>query len=312
MNQDRRATGRQYSDWDTVAILSHPRADSINQGFHRRNQMSEATQTATEQPPIPEQSTAPALYPLDQQEIEVEIKAGKFTLGHKLMRPALAQLIERESQSTYETESVSDSEERISADDEVANVRLWDAVASAVKGYRLGKSDSTPLSDWRTVTDEIRAAIPAAHKATAIRAMYQFSCEVEKDEDEGFTLGAENWTVKQTFGDVDDPKYVVRHLLRAPSEAARREFKRKASDVRFTKGARKMRTKVVTHLKAHVELYDLLLTELQGVVFDGQTWETFTAKTKDQMGAMVRAIDPIWKRQVIDALMRSFEAGLSD
>ena len=55
-------------------------------------------------------------------------------------------------------------------------------------------------------------------------------------------------------------------------------------------------TKVVTHLKAYVELYDALLVALDGVSFNGQSWQTFTAKTAEEMGAMVRAVDPIWKR----------------
>ena len=59
-----------------------------------------------------------------------------------------------------------------------------------------------------------------------------------------------------------------------------------------------MKTKVVTHLKAHVELYDSLLVDVDGVSTGGAKADTL--------------IDPIWKRAVIDALMRNFEAGLSD
>lgn len=259
-----------------------------------------------------DEMSAPKLYPLDKTEFEVEITAGKHVVSHRLTKPTLEQLMDRESRSHYETEAVSNDEERVNADDEQANARLWDAIAKEVRGYRLNKADSAPLSNWRPITDELRAAIPASHKAAAVRGLYQFVCEVDKDDDEGFTLAAENWTIKQSFGDADFPDYVVRHILRTPTETERREFKRKSSDVRFSKGARKLKTKVITHLKAHVEFYDLLLTRLDGVSMDGATWETFTAKTKADMGLMVRTVDSIWKRSVIDCLMKEFEAGLSD
>lgn len=249
-----------------------------------------------------DEMSAPKLYPLDKTEFEVEITAGKHVVSHKLNKPTIAQLMERESQSHYETEAISNEEERVNADDETANARLWDAIATGVKGYRVNKADGSPVGDWRPLTDELKRAIPATHKAAAVRGLYQFVCEVDKDDEDGFTLAAENWTIKQSFGDADFPDYVVSHILRTPTENERREFKRKSSDVRFSKGARKLRTKVVTHLKAHVELYDSLMTELSGTTSDGGG---------DQL-VKLNAIDPIWKRSVIDCLMKEFEAGLSD
>lgn len=260
------------------------------------------------QPP-PTIST-PKLYPLDQTEFEIEIVAGKHILSHKLGKPTLTQLMERESQSHYETEAISNEEERVSADDEMANARLWDAIATGVKGYRVNKADGSPVGDWRPLTDELKRAIPATHKAAAVRGMYQFTCETETGgDDEGFTLAAEDWTIKQTFGDADFPDYVVRHILRTPTENERREFKRKSSDVRFSKGQRKLKTKVVTHLKAHVELYDLLTTDIQGATWDSGSATNHQVKM-DKVD--LKIIDPIWKRSVIDCLMREFEAGLSD
>jgi hypothetical protein len=267
-----------------------------------------------ETPPI---TQTEKLYPLDQAEFEVAVVTPQGTLYHKLRKPTLGELIEREERSSYETESVNDSEERVSADDEAANVRLWNQIVVDVKGYRMRGEKASASIEWRgeslhDLSNDLKAAIPAAHKSVAVRGLYQFTCEVEKDEGEGFLLGAETWTVKQVFGNLDFPDYIIRHILRTPTEQERREFKRKSSDVRFSKGSRKMKTKVVTHLKAHVELYDALLTQFDGLTLDGQTWETFTAKDFAQTGAMVRAIDPIWKRNVIDALMKTFEASVSD
>jgi len=255
--------------------------------------MTEAVQTAK----APTETTP--LYPLDQKEIEVAIVAGKQTLGHKLTRPTLAQLVEREGQIHYESESISDSEERINSDDEPANARLWDACVVSVRGYRLGKADTHPVEMWREMTPELKAAIPSAHKAAAIRGLYQSACEIERDEEDGFTLGADEWTIKQVFGDPDAPQFVIRHILRTPAESERREFKRRAAQISFSKGSRKQKTRVTTNLKAHVELYDGLLTGLDGT----NNQDAHAAKA---------AIDPIWKRQVIDTLMKSFEAATQD
>lgn len=252
--------------------------------------MNEATGIATAQrePSIP-------LYPLDQAEIEVRITAGNKTLCHKLRKPTLAQLMEREAQIRYESEAISNEEERINSDDEAANARLWDALAASVKGYRLGKTDTQPVDAWRNVDEALKTAIPAAHKSTAVRSMYAFVCEVERDEDEGFTLGDAEWTVRQVFGDVDNPAYIVRHILRTPTESERRAFRQKSAQVSFTKGSRKQKTRIATNLKAYVELYDALTLGLDGVTGGGSD-----------------SLDPLWKRAAIDCLMRSFDASLSD
>lgn len=237
-------------------------------------------------------------YPLDQKEIEVAIVAGKQKLFHKLLRPTLAQLIERENQTSYQSESISDDEEQIVSDDEGANARLYDQIVTGAKGYLMPGQPRQASEEWRSKDDAWVKLIPSAHKSLAVRSMYRFTCEIERDaiEEEGFLLGETLWTVKQTFGDPDAPAYVVRHHLRTPDEKARREFKGKASRVSFSKGTRKQRTRIATNLKAYVELYDGLYSGIDGV--SGST--------------SLPNIDAIWKRQVVDCLMREFDAQLSD
>lgn len=254
--------------------------------------------TATEAAKAP-LTDSPKLYPLDQQEFEIEITAGKHKLFHKLRRPSEAELLQRESETAYETEAINDTEEKVNADDEAANARLWDKIAIEIKGYRKAGEPVTAADIWTPVADDWRAMIPASHKATAIRSLYQFTCELEQADDDGFVVGAETFTVKQTFGSADFPDYVVRHILKAPTESQRHEFRRKSADVRFTKGAKRMRTKVVTHLRAHIELYDALLTGLDGT-------------NNEYPSPAAPKIDPIWKRSVIDALMRHFEASVGN
>ena len=259
-----------------------------------------------------------ALYPLDRAEFTIEIKAGKHTLRHKLRKPTLSELIERENDSFYETEAVSDSEEKVNAEDEAANGRLWNKIAVSVQGYKLHRDDPTPQDAFVAVSDQYRAAIPASHKATAVRGLYQFTTEIETTGDEdGFVLSGDTWTIKQTIGGADDPAYIIRHILNTPTEAQRREFRRKASDVRFSKGSKRIKTKVVTHLRAHVELYDALMQGVEGVtVENGAHFNAMESgsniKPTIRHDALKGLIDPIWKRSVIDTLMREFEAGLSD
>lgn len=272
--------------------------------------MSEALSPVEEV--IRRQSEIPA-YPLDQQEITVNIKAGGQVLSHKLTRPTLAQLIEREERTPIQSVSVSDTEEAIAgdSDDETANAKLWDEIATEVKGYRLASEPAEAVNNWRT-TAELKKYIPPSHKSGAVRAMYQSSVEMEKDEGEGFTLGEQEWTIKQTFGDPDFPAYLIRHVLRTPTEGERREFKRKATEVRFGKGSRKQTTKVLTKLKAYVEMYDLLIVSISGATMNGQTWESYHAPNVAGLGGFVAAVDPVFKRQIVDCLMKEFDARVSD
>jgi hypothetical protein len=235
-------------------------------------------------------------YPLDQNEFEVAIQISdrNLTLRHKLRKPTLAELIERDQQTPYETEEVSSGEDRLTIDDEAANARLWDRIAVAVKGYRAIDMDP---GEWTKITPQIAGLIPPGHKSPAIRGLYQTNFELEQEEGEGFALEAVSYTVKQTFGD-----YVIRHVFRAPTEAERRDFRRRANETRFARGSRKIRTKVLTNLKAYVELYDKLFQWLDGVeIADNAT-----------VAERCRLVDPVWKRGAVDCLMRSFEASLSD
>lgn len=258
------------------------------------------------------QSATPA-YPLDQTEITVNIKAGGKVLSHKLKRPTLAQLIEREDRISVQSQAVSDTEEAIigDSDDEVANAKLWDEIAVEVKGYRMANEPVDVVNNWRT-TAELKKYIPAAHKSGAIRAMYQSTVELEKDDTEGFTLGAQEWTIRQTFGDPDFPAFLIRHRLRTPTENDRREFKRKATEVRFGRGSRRQTTKVLTRLKAYVDMYDLLVVGIAGATMNDQTWESYSAPNVAGLGGFIAAVDPIFKRQVVDCLMKEFDARVSD
>ena len=256
----------------------------------------------------PGSASVPA-FPLDQPHYEITITSRGQSLGHRLQKPTDAQLYDRESQLAVVSESVSDSEEAVRGgdDDEIANARLWDVTATHVKGYRLPGEPKEAAQDWREVTDDLRLLIPAAHKSTAFRGMYQSAATVEENTEEGFLLGSSEWVIRQVYGHPDDPLFVVRHTLRAPTEKERREYRQKATEIRFGKGQRKQTTKVLAKLKPNVELYDALFVSIDGATVNGHSFVD-----NSQRRSFLELIDPISKRQVITVFLKAFEAQLQD
>jgi len=232
-------------------------------------------------------------YAFDAEFIEVDFNArpnaeNPSIVSHRLRKPTLEELNERESLIKNELVEINSREDEFQADDEVANSRLWDKICVAVKGYK-------DAAEWRDVTDADRAAMRSGHKRTAILALYAGWCEIEGDED-GVSIGADTWTVVQNIGTKRDaPNFVVRHILREPTEAERIKFKRSASSTSYVKGAKKNQVRVRTNLRAYVELYDALIDHVEGA--------TTTP---------IAVIDPIWKRQVIQCLVANLEAQISD
>jgi hypothetical protein len=246
------------------------------------------------------------LYEFDAEFINVGFNANPTAenphiVYHKLRKPTLAELIEREGQIKYELVEISAREDELQADDEIANARLWDKIAVSVKGYR-------GADDWRELTDEDKAAMRAGHKTAAIRTMYAGACEIEGGDDP-ISIGADVWTVKQAIGvQKDAPDFVVQHILREPTEAERVKFKGAASSTSYVKGAKKSRVRVRTNLKAYVELYDALINLTIGGTVGGSEF----GHTPKDKAAFLAAIDPVWKRQIIHCLMSALEAQLSD
>src|SRR5262245_45648394 len=121
------------------------------------------------------------LYAFDADSFEVAFNARPTSenpaiVYHRLRKPGLAELIEREGQINYWRVEISHREDEIRIDDETANARLWDKIVLAVKGYSRD-------GDWRELTAEEKAAMKHGHKVTAIRALYSGSCQIEGDEE---------------------------------------------------------------------------------------------------------------------------------
>lgn len=239
----------------------------------------------------------PARYDFTKSEFQVSLSLKlnpekSITVVHNLRRPAIGELIERENQSIAEVEEVFSGEDTYHNDNDQANSRLWDKCALSVSGYRVG---GKLASETVTVSPEIAAKIPMAHKSTAISGLYAAKCEVERAEDEGFNLDGDTYTIRQEIGASETPDFVIRHELRQPTESELRDYNRRASTATQVTGSRKRKIRVRTNLKADVELYDKLAVSIAGCTPPDP-----------------RACDPIFKRQVVQTLLSSLTASLSD
>lgn len=246
-------------------------------------------------------ATPASLYPLDQSETEVQLfytreitEDGKVidTITHRLRRPTLPELLERESQSVAEVEEVAPNEDAWHEDSQAANAKLWDKVCLGVKGYRLG---GQLVTEMLPMTPKLAAIMPTAHKATAIAGLYVAKCTVEGSVDEGFNLDGDTYTIRQELGAGETPQYVILHTLKQPTEGELREYNRRANTATSVTGSRKRKIRVRTNLKADVELYDKLATAITG------------ATPGDP-----RMVDPIFKRQVVQTLIAKLNVSLSD
>lgn len=239
------------------------------------------------------------LYAYDATEFQVEFNAkptapAPVLVAHKLRKPTLAELIEREKQSAYEMIEVSSREDELRVEDEAANCRLWDKLVVAVKGY-------DGQHDWRPLTDEEKAKMRPGHKSTAIKGLYLGECAIE-DDGAGISLGEQTWTVVQTIAGA----YTIRHTLREPTEAERVRFKRTAASTQNVKGTKRAHVRVVGNLGAYVELFDALWQGCEGATVGEHPF------SPERRADFLAAIDPVWKRQIVSTLTGALEAALQD
>lgn len=244
------------------------------------------------------------LYAFDAEYFEVPINVlpnadTPQIVYHRLRKPTLQELNEREDRIVYKLVGASSREEEIVSSEETANVRLWDAIILKVMGYRDAK-------DWRELTEEEKTAMRAGHKSTAIRTLYAGYCEIEGAED-GITIGADTWTIKHEIGlSRDNPDFVVKHILREPTEAERLKYNQTSTRTIVVKGAKRPQRHLQTKLKPPADLYDALVEDIQGATVNGSEYRDGNRKD------FLAAVDPIWKRLVILILMNTLEAQISD
>jgi hypothetical protein len=261
--------------------------------------MTEAVETIVEAQP-----ETPALYPFDLEFIAVSFNARPNAetpkiVYHKLRKPTLQQLKDRELQIKNELVSISAREDEDRTDETVANANLWRKLIVAVKGYK-------DAADWRELSDLEKDEMKPGHKSRAINQMYMGSCVVEAGEDDEVSIGAEVWTIRQEIGAMREPDFVIRHLLREPNENEWVKFKGTAARMSYVRGAKRPRRKFNTSLQSYCDLYDATLLSIDGATVGGRI---FTPETRK---AFLAQIDPIWKRKIVETFVDTLEGQSSD
>lgn len=250
----------------------------------------------------PSEETPP--YPFDLEFIVVSFNARPNSetpkiVSHKLRKPTLQQLKDRESQIKSELVSVSSREDEDVSDETAANANLWRKLIVEVKGYK-------GAEDWRAITDAEKDDMKPGHKSRAIAQMYMGSCTVEGGEDDDVEIGAETWVIRQEIGAGREPAFVVRHSLREPTSPEWEKFKGKALRVSHVRGAKRPRRKINTSLQSYCDLYDAVALSIDGGTVAGQPLGSNNRK------AFLAQIDPIWKREIIAVLVATLEGQSSD
>lgn len=251
----------------------------------------------------------PALFPFDQELIDIRINVTPgadrpFYTTHRVRRPTLEELNNRESMTVYEMRDLGGNEEEVVINDDTGNSYVYDLIAREVQGYDLG--DGVDPQEFRPVNEGFLNLLSVPHKNAVLRGLYFSQAKIEVDPQmTGFRLGGvREMRVRQSLGQGDPAPFSIVHILREPSEPERAAYRERASQTRNVRGSRRARSKIVTNLSAAVELYDTLLLKIEGAQVAG---EEFTSANR---GAYLRAIDPMYKRQVIVTLISSLEADL--
>lgn len=225
-------------------------------------------------------------------------KGGTRTVSHRLRKPTLEELNERESLIKYETVKINSRETEVRTDQSAGDARLWERVIEAVRGYDSGE-------EWRELDDQAKSRFNPSHKSDAITLLYAMRSEIHGDDD-FVPIGPSDWTIKQEIGPNREPDFVVYHVLREPTEEERQRYSRGKSSTAYVAGTRREEARMRTYLKPSIELYDALVQEIRGGVVGG---EAFSASNRKAFLAM---IDPLMKRDAIQTLLGALEAQMSD
>lgn len=244
------------------------------------------------------------LYPFDLEFIEVPFNARPNaekpkTVWHKLRKPTLQQLKDRESQIKSELVSISSREDEDRSDDRAANANLWRKLIVAVKGYR-------SATDWRELSDAEKDEMKPGHKARAIEQMYTAAFVVEVGDDDEVCIGAETWVIRQEVGAGREPDFVIRHSLREPTASEWDKFKGTAQRTSYIRGSKRLRRKFNASLQSYCEIYDAILLSVDGGTVGGHVFSAGARK------AFLFHVDPIWKRKIIETLINTLEGQSSD
>lgn len=189
-------------------------------------------------------------------------------VAHRIAPPDLEAYRRQDNMTKYEYITVSGGEQEEKIENFQANVTMYDAFAREVKGYLLS-ADEAPeeLEKWRPLTPDLLAQIPGAHKSRAINDLFLVNSTVRDDGRLGYVLGGSiPYVVDQEIGPGAEAPFLVTHTFRELEETERLAYEDKASSTRSPGGARQQRSRVITHINASIECFNLAIQDVEGGV----------------------------------------------
>lgn len=241
-----------------------------------------------------------------------------FFVWHRIGKPDKQAMIEHQNMQTSEQRAIGQNEVAVRPINTEADERLWTVCATHVRGYDFGDGN---VSAWVELTDELKEALPEAHRLAAINGYYQGKCVYVPEEDfvtneeggrVGFRLSQGPMKFVLTIGPEDKPDYTVTWYARKAPELAKRTFQRERISQTLVTGAsgggniQRSRVKYQPYINYLREI----TTGMEGAVCLGIPLSEATNPKKRE--AWFQEIDPLWAMEFIRAYNDAFRANVRD
>jgi len=215
-------------------------------------------------------------FKLDWETWEVKLAKGRFT--HTLRRPTAEMILERDKQIQQEIPIAKDGSYQVPdpTATEDADAVLYDQIKIESTGY----------------TGEI----PTRHKSAAIEGIYTRDIAIDPDCD---IYGEELVVLEEIGGTADEPDFVVKHILRQPTEAELKKIRSRSAG-QMKPGKRGRQTFVTnSDLRSAMTNYAAWLIRIEGTTVNDR--ETSLA-----------LVDPIIQRRVVGVVVDAVNNALLD
>ncbi len=259
------------------------------------------------------------LYPFDLSinEVEIEVDAAEGSVvAARMRKPTDGEEFAREEQSSVKYAELNNGkEESVTVIGSSADGRMFDNIATELKGFVLHGEDEALGMDWRPATPELLAEIPLNYKQTFIGGTRIFTAKLIKNKSKVVVLGGPRIShVNFTVGNEKAPAYALDFYVPLPSESEREQFNRAASEFSVSK-EEKGTSFLRFNLRPCVEHFDKLMLKTNdaniiGGTVNGKSWSECTTVIEKQQ--FLDAISPVIKHRVLTTVMGQYNAKLRD
>jgi hypothetical protein len=241
--------------------------------------------------------------PFDR-EAHGKVRGHKVRVFHRVGRPTLQLLQERDDKQPYRSQMVTEDRERLLADvTGKADAELYDQLVLLTEGYKYNVSEGQGDSERQ----QALKAIPRAHKSDMMRAILEVKSEVVpegEEEIDTFVWGQGlSYRIRTEIG--DQGQFVAYTTMNEPTNKQLDDYGVASTDFEIEKGQRKPITRVHAKLAPAVQLFDELVVSIEGFTVNGQPIDISDKR-------QLLLVDPYFKRSVLDALMKETRLDLGN